>query len=415
MLPVPSRSSVNVGKSAPGNLSQRGTAPRSHTFPPRGDALDWLLSSDPQQRSYILRFAIGAANCLAALVALEIAAHIGICPHTQAVHALVVVGLLVELIFYVLLRSGINKRFADPSLTGYEINSAISIIAVGYWLATPRGQAIPLVLTIIVLMFGMFAVTPRQLGRCCLWAMCSLCMSFVVVAHTEPDPAVATIQVFHAALLLVVLPTVYLLGDQLTHIRTRLRERKEELKAALQRIETLATTDVLTGLINRREMHNVLDRQEKLAVRMEQAFCVCMIDIDFFKKINDVHGHNMGDEVLRVFASTAKGALRETDVISRWGGEEFLVMMIDADIMLAEAVLDRMRAAMDGVVVPTSAGQQLKVTFSAGLVSCRAGEPMDHAIERADRALYRAKSEGRNRTAIDRVEAVVHRLSGAGL
>ncbi len=415
MLPAASTPSGNVGKSASGNLSQRSTSPKSQSFPLRGGGLDWLLSAHPQQRSYILRYAIGAANCLAALIALQIGARIGVCPHAEVVNALTLVGLLVELVFYVLLRSGINQRFADPSLTEYEINAANAFIAVGYWLATPVGEAIPLVLTIIVLMFGMFATTPQQLGRCCIGAMVSLSTSFVMVARTEPDPIATTQQVFHAALMLVAVPTVYLLGAQLTRIRTRLRERKEELKAALRRIETLATIDMLTGLLNRREMHNVLDRQEKLAVRMEQGFCVCMIDIDFFKKVNDLYGHNMGDEVLRVFASTAKGQLRETDVISRWGGEEFLVMMIDTDITLAKVVLDRMRTAMDSVVVRTTAGQQLTVSFSAGLARYREGELMDHLIERADRALYRAKSEGRNRTVVDRVEAVAHQFSGMAL
>lgn len=382
-------------------MSHRSTSQKSQSVPPQGAWLNWLLSAEPKQRSYIIRYAIGAANCLGALVGLQMAAYLGICPDTDVVDALTVLGVLVEVAFYVLLRSGINKRFADPSLTGYEINAAISFIAVGYWLASPRGAAIPLVLTIIVLMFGMFATTPKQLGRCCLWAMGALGLSFWAVAHTLPDPLDATLQVFHAVLMLVALPTVYFLADQLTLIRTRLRERKEELKAALQHIETLATIDVLTGLLNRREMHNVLDRQEKLAARMKRDFCVCMIDIDFFKQVNDKYGHRAGDELLRAFASTARGALRETDVISRWGGEEFLVMMMDTDITLANVVMTRMHAAIGAIVVPMSDGHQLTATFSAGVTCYREGESIDHVIERADQALYRAKAEGRNRTMLD--------------
>lgn len=199
--------------------------------------------------------------------------------------------------------------------------------------------------------------------------------------------------------------TVRVLASQLARIRNRLRERKDELKEALKRIEALATVDVLTGLLNRREMHNVLDRQEKMVARQEQGFCVCMIDIDFFKRVNDVHGHNLGDEVLRVFAATARSALRETDVISRWGGEEFLMMM-DTDITVAKTVVERVHTAMCQVSVPTSDGQQLKVTFSAGLACYRQGEPIDRIIDRADRALYKAKSEGRDRTSLDQVETV---------
>jgi len=257
------------------------------------------------------------------------------------------------------------------------------------------------VLLLIVMMFGMFSTTPRQLGRCCVWAMVVMTISFVMVGRTQSDPVLATLQWFHGATIAMVLPTIYVLGSQLARIRARLKERKTELKIALQRIEALAMIDVLTGLLNRREIHNVLERQEKIASRQDESFCVCMIDIDFFKKVNDMHGHNAGDDILRVFASTAKSALRETDVISRWGGEEFLVLMPHTPISQANVVVQRMRAAVSEVLVVTNSGARLKVTFSAGLAAYRQGEPIDSIIERADKALYRAKSEGRDRTVLD--------------
>ncbi|MEY4765568.1 MAG: hypothetical protein RI907_2241 [Pseudomonadota bacterium] len=374
---------------------------------------DWVLTTDRQQRRYITRYLMGAVNCAGALIALELALWAGLeIRHPQAVHWLSLFGILVEVSFYVVLRSGLNNRFEDPSLTAYEINAAITFIAVGYWLAPLRGETYPLVLLIIVLMFGMFATTPKQLGRCCMWAMATMSAAFAAVTLEGADPSGAVVQIFHGALILAVLPTFYLLAAQLSRIRSRLRKRKNELEAALLRIEALATIDVLTGLLNRREMHNVLDRQEKMAARQGQGFCIGMIDIDFFKRVNDVHGHNAGDEVLRVFASKAKASLRETDVICRWGGEEFLVMMVDTDIALATVVLERVHAAMSQVSVTTSGGQQIKVSFSAGLARHRQGEPMDRTIERADRALYRAKSDGRNRTAIDQVEAVERSHAG---
>lgn len=397
---------VHIDKTRSGDFSHTSHGPQAVAGVRPRAYLNRLLPTEREQRSYTIRFLIGAGNCLAALLALEFAVFIGISPHPSGVHALALCGFLVELTFYVLLRNGLNRRFADPSLTEYQINAAIVFIGVGYWLVTPLGKSIPLVLLIVVLMFGMFSTTPRQLGRCCVWAMAVMSTSFFLVARTAPAAIITTQQWFHVALLMMVLPTVYALAYQLALIRARLRERKEELKAALQRIETLATIDMLTGLLNRREMHNVLDRQEKMASRTDQGFCVCMIDIDFFKKVNDVHGHNMGDEVLRVFASTARSALRETDVISRWGGEEFLVMMMDTDVALARSVIERVRSDMDAVAVPTPDGQPLKVTFSAGLARYRQGEPMDRVIERADRALYHAKSAGRNQTMLDHVETV---------
>lgn len=363
--------------------------------------MDWLLSTERQQRAYIIRFLIGAGNCLAGLIALETALYIGVTADGPVVHALTVSGVLVELVFYALLRSGLNKRFADPSQTEYQINVATAFIGVAYWVVTPVGRAVPLVLLIVVLIFGMFSTTPQQLGRCCLWAMAVMSASFVMVARSDPTPIIVTQQWFHGGMMAMVLPTVYALAYQFALMRTRLRERKQELAAALQRIEALAMIDVLTGLLNRREMHNVLDRQEKIAARQANGFCLCMIDIDFFKKINDVHGHNMGDDVLRMFASTAKAALRDTDVISRWGGEEFLVMMAGTTAATAKALVDRMRVAVDQVHMRAPGGEPVRVTFSAGLACYRPGESIDLVIERADRALYRAKSEGRNRTVLD--------------
>ncbi len=391
---------IQLDPSAPGDQPQDAVrqAPRR---PETGDGWNWLLTAEHQQRKYLLRFGIGAALCLAALTALEIGLYIGVCQHPALIHSMVAVGVLLIVAFYGLMRTGLNKRFADPSLTSLEINATNAFIAVGYWLATPIGQAIPLVMVVVVLMFGMFTTTPKQLGRCCLWAMAMLSMAFVAVAHTEADPLVTLQQRFHAVLMVIALTTVYVLGAQLAKIRAGLRKRKDELQAALQRIETLATIDMLTGLLNRREMHNVLDRQEKMTSRNEQGFCVCMIDIDFFKKINDTHGHNTGDEVLRTFAATAKSALRDTDVISRWGGEEFLVMMMGSDVASAQAVVERVHAAVKDMTVQTAKGETLKMTFSAGLARYRPGEPMDSVIERADRALYRAKSSGRDRTVID--------------
>lgn len=374
--------------------------------PRRGSALlDLLLTTDRKQRSYIIRFAMGSANALAALAALEIAVYIGICGNAMGVRCLTLAGILLELMFYVVLRTGLNKRFPDPSLNEYEIDASIACIAVGYWLAPRWAGAFPLVMLVVMLMFGMFATTPKQIGRCCLWALFTMSISFALVARTDGTDFSVTQQYFHAALVVAVLPTVYMLASQLALIRARLRKRKEDLEQALQRIEALSTIDILTGLLNRREMHNVLDRQEKLVLRGEPGFCICMIDIDFFKQVNDVHGHNLGDEVLRVFSATVQSALREIDIISRWGGEEFLVMMMEPDITRAKMTVERMRAAMNNVTIPTSQGP-LKVTFSAGLARFRSGEPMDQVIDRADRALYRAKSQGRDCTVLDQVETL---------
>jgi diguanylate cyclase (GGDEF)-like protein len=123
---------------------------------------------------------------------------------------------------------------------------------------------------------------------------------------------------------------------------------------------------------------------------------VALLDIDWFKRINDSHGHGVGDEVLRRFAGVLKDQLRAADALARWGGEEFLLLMPGTRLDDARVVLDRLRevsagAGFDGIA------PDLKVSFSAGVVEVTEGEAQDAAIDRADRALYRAKQNGRNR------------------
>ena len=121
---------------------------------------------------------------------------------------------------------------------------------------------------------------------------------------------------------------------------------------------------------------------------------MALIDLDHFKKINDTHGHQAGDDVLTGFASAAQAALRETDVICRWGGEEFLVLLRDTDPALqGREALKRLRDNLTNLRTPSDTA----VTFSAGLALARTDEPAERTIERADRALYAAKTAGRNR------------------
>jgi diguanylate cyclase (GGDEF)-like protein len=165
------------------------------------------------------------------------------------------------------------------------------------------------------------------------------------------------------------------------------------------RIQALATHDELTALPNRRHMNEVLQREEERHRRAGRTLCVAMVDIDWFKHVNDTYGHAVGDEVLRRFAHQAREAVRAADVLARWGGEEFLLLLPDTEISEAIQVLERVRlqsAALD----LTSIHPYLHITFSAGLTASRPGEPILQTIERADREMYRAKTEGRNRIVV---------------
>jgi diguanylate cyclase (GGDEF)-like protein len=145
-------------------------------------------------------------------------------------------------------------------------------------------------------------------------------------------------------------------------------------------------------------MVDVLTDERKRFVRTGRAFCVATLDLDHFKRVNDSWGHQAGDAVLAGFAAVSLDVLRKCDVLARWGGEEFLLLMPETTRNEALVALERIRHGLDaydwGSALP--AGQ--RVTFSAGVTQYGLGEPLEAALERSDRALYAAKNAGRNRT-----------------
>ncbi|MEW6278450.1 MAG: GGDEF domain-containing protein, partial [Candidatus Eremiobacterota bacterium] len=175
-----------------------------------------------------------------------------------------------------------------------------------------------------------------------------------------------------------------------------------------------ATRDGLTGVLNKtsflrhlEEAHSSLSRvrgdpeaPDRRALRREDLHCVAMVDADHFKRVNDTLGHAAGDEVLRELARRLEGNLRQGDLVGRYGGEEFVLLLWGAGLPEASQVLERVRAAVAGqpFTVPTSEGpRELMVTISLGVAPLNGHDSPKEAIQAADQALYRAKSQGRNR------------------
>jgi diguanylate cyclase (GGDEF)-like protein len=179
-------------------------------------------------------------------------------------------------------------------------------------------------------------------------------------------------------------------------MREALYKRGKELKSAYERIEELAQMDELTGALNRRFVMKELDEELLRCARGSQTCSVALIDLDFFKKINDTYGHPAGDEALRTFAITIFANIRGIDKFGRYGGEEFLLILPDTPKETAARTLDRLReiiASLDWAAISPG----LAVSMSAGLTAVRTNDTTDTVLSRADRALYRAKQDGRNR------------------
>jgi diguanylate cyclase (GGDEF)-like protein len=168
-------------------------------------------------------------------------------------------------------------------------------------------------------------------------------------------------------------------------------------KAYQRRLEALAWTDELTGLLNRRFFMRAAGEECERMRRTQKTAAVALIDLDFFKQVNDMHGHAAGDKVLQRIAQISHAELRGPfDKLGRWGGEEFIFLLSEVTPEHAGAVCERLRYRIQAALIE-SGDQEIRVTASFGYCMLRAGSDVSLAIEAADRALYEAKRLGRNR------------------
>ncbi|GDY38411.1 sensor domain-containing diguanylate cyclase [Acidovorax sp. NB1] len=172
-----------------------------------------------------------------------------------------------------------------------------------------------------------------------------------------------------------------------------------ELDAARQQMAVLAHTDVLTGLANRRSFTDRLRQELALLQRGREPTCLLMMDLDHFKRINDVHGHHVGDQALQLFASLCRDVFRAADVLGRWGGEEFMALLPSTGVEQAQAVAQRVHAALAQQPLPGIEPPHL-LSVSMGLTLLDPLRPLDVTLRLLDSALYTAKREGRSRTVV---------------
>ena len=299
-------------------------------------------------------------------------------------------------LFYLLIRTGWSERLSDPSLTAVQIVYAQTMAAWAYTIVYPARGAL-LLLQFMVIYFSLFKLKQRGQLLISCYGLSIMGLAMVTMTHLHPERFPYQTELVHFVILATTLPSVTALGHQLTSMRQKMRRQQAELEGAVQRIQELAHRDELTGLYNRRYMLEMIQQHARLHARNTQPICLALIDLDHFKRINDRYGHHIGDEVLLAFALTARGVLRETDLLARWGGEEFLLLLPGTDVSHAVGGIERFRRHLRQTPI-TPEAPELRAVFSAGVTALLPGEDVGAAIERADRALYEAKELGRNCT-----------------
>jgi diguanylate cyclase len=353
----------------------------------------WLLGDTPQQRLRLSQQLLATSLMFGSALVLAYAAlAVEQPPGWILLWSLFSLGSLIGV--YVLIRTGWSERLEDPAMTEVQIVLALISCNAAYLLAGPL-RALTLPIGVLVLVFGMFQL---RSGRNRWMGSVAFALLLVAIGLGQALGLGYALrdEVGHLMMALIVIPGVTILAARMSGIRRRLSAQRHALNEAVVRIEQLATRDELTGLFNRRHGDEVLRNALRRHQRSGRPLCVVLLDIDHFKRFNDVHGHAVGDRVLRSFAQAALSSLRATDTLARWGGEEFLLLLDDSDLAAAQQAMGRLRDAVARAAVEAQ-GQTLGFSFSAGLTLVRDGEAAELALERADQALYRAKAEGRDR------------------
>ncbi|WP_077037234.1 diguanylate cyclase [Pelomonas sp. KK5] len=364
---------------------------------PRGQLSDLLLGQEPALRVRTTQTGLAVLLMVVSVGFMFYAGwvdHGGLRP-VMLVWSVISLGGLVAA--FLAIRTGWSLRFADPSLTLPQIVFSIASSAWGYGLGGEM-RAIALPMLMIVMMFGMFQLQARATLGLGAYALLAFGLSMGLMAWRRPEVYRPAVELGHFMMLMLTLPAVSVLAGRLSRIRRRLVDQKADLTQALTLIQAMATRDDLTGLLNRRHMQTVLEQETQRSLRSGRGYCLALLDIDHFKRINDTHGHGAGDAALQAFAEAAQQAIRTADVLARWGGEEFVVMLAETRMPAALAGMERLREKVAALEIPLNEeGQVLHITVSAGLTEHRTGDSLNDTLERADKLLYEAKAQGRNR------------------
>jgi diguanylate cyclase (GGDEF)-like protein len=296
---------------------------------------------------------------------------------------------------YAVTASGRNLKLRDPSLI--ELTMILGIaMQLGIVLAAPQ-VAFPFVANLFtVFSFGMIWLSLRD--SLAVWSL-GIAGTATVFYAVHGRIGVPTSSTFELTLVWLyfslILGRCLLLSVNANQMRAHLANSGRKLAASLEQMRQLASHDELTGTLNRRALMAALERERSRAERSGAPFSIAMIDLDHFKRVNDTYGHGAGDEVLRALAATVHDTMRTTDVFGRYGGEEFLIILVGAPHALALEAMERIRAAV-AAKNWSSIAPELSVTLSAGIASHRKGETIEQLMHRADMALYQAKDAGRN-------------------
>ncbi len=350
----------------------------------------WLPKDDPKQVIRIHRLMLACSYSVLYLISLALYSWQGRVPVQILLHAAIIVIILITG-FYLVFRFNFNKKFADQSLTSIQLLTSIITMQYVIYFA-PETRVVYAMFLLMSLMFGMLRLGTKELLMLGGLALLGYLGLSVMRFLSNGDSALLRMDLLLWFVLAITLPSFVFMGARIRKLRTELRETSYLLKGT----ENLAHIDELTGIFNRRYLTAAMHNEKVRCDLTGGTFCICIMDIDRFKQVNDTVGHLAGDEVLKVFAQSIQKDLRDADVFGRYGGEEFVQILTNSTLEGGLIHAERTRNQVEQIRFP-QLGHDLGITVSIGVAQYEKGEPVLHTFARADDALYQAKAAGRNK------------------
>jgi diguanylate cyclase (GGDEF)-like protein len=357
---------------------------------------DFLFSSDPKQ-------ALRMKRHLSGMITMFVFTMVSIFFFYQNLYsidretfdAILIFFWVGELIYTVILLTGLNKLYHDPSLTVPQMLWGTTfILTVAYLLNDWRGLI--LMSFYGMLSFGFFKLSFREFLSIGLYAILGYALVILYLFVYEAERININLELMQLLAFASTTIVMVYTGSSIHRLRSRTKNQYVALQEAMELNKKLATTDDLTGLFNRRYFMEKLTQQKALSEREDSDFVVFYCDLDHFKHINDTFGHHTGDIVLQKFSEILKSSIREIDYAARFGGEEFVCLLVNTDIANAIKVTERIRHSLASYNFSDIA-PSLNSTVSIGIANFKEFKTIQETLMSADNRMYQAKQMGRNK------------------
>jgi len=365
------------------------------------------LDQKEKQRQSLRKRMLGMAflSYLVPLALMALACYHGMIP-PKVVFCFAAMVLVSNLVFLFMFQTGFNLWFREPSLTALQMAASIlPTLYVIYYIEDGQARATVMLVVVLPLLFGILALTFRQFMVVGAWFLSTYCILMLNIWWRKPEVMDPTLEFIQLVAFIFVIGTSSAMGGFIYGLRLKLRDRNAKLKQAVATIEELVSLDSLTGIYNRRHLFQILNQEINRSGRSQNNFCLCIMDIDHFKQVNDTYGHQAGDVVLREMADNVSRSLRNIDCFGRYGGEEFLIVLPQTCLEGALIKAERVRQQVEALEFPKVA-ENFHITVSIGVAEHKEGESVDDTLARADQYLYAAKAAGRNQVWSENRDAV---------